>query len=146
MVLFRSGLLACLLASTSYAFAFKPTAQQRTGVSNRPAVNLSMSGGSTAIPDLKAPPAIYEGAVAAGAGEFGMELSFFSDRCWWILIIHWPPAFSLYHSQGRRSLGQNFQAWYCCWMSHWIWILPCYYRGWSLSHDRGGQPWPSKGS
>mmetsp|Transcript_41883 Transcript_41883/g.75482 ORF Transcript_41883/g.75482 Transcript_41883/m.75482 type:complete len:313 (-) Transcript_41883:214-1152(-) len=69
MVLFRSGLLACLLASTSYAFAFKPTAQQRTGVANRPAVNLSMSGGATAIPDLKAPPAIYEGAVAAGAAK-----------------------------------------------------------------------------
>lgn len=78
MVLFRSGLVTCLLASTSYAFAFKPTtpsyAQQRsvatTTSNNRVPVNLSMSGGSSATPDLKAPPAIYEGAVAAGAGEY----------------------------------------------------------------------------
>lgn len=67
MVLFRSGLLTCLLASTSYAFAFKPTAQppsytQRSSV-------LSMSGGASAIPDLKAPAALYEGAIAAGAAK-----------------------------------------------------------------------------
>lgn len=74
MALIRSGLLACLLASTSYAFAFKPTThtpsytQQRTNV-NRAPVNLSMSGGADAVPDLKAPPAIYEGAVAAGAAK-----------------------------------------------------------------------------
>ena len=70
MAHFRSGLLACLLATTS-AFAFKPTTQplsQRT-VQNRPPVNLSMSGGASAVPDLKAPPAIYEGAVAAGAAK-----------------------------------------------------------------------------
>ncbi len=74
MVLFRSGLITCLLATTSYAFAFKPSTthapssfatQQR-----RAPVNLSMSGGASAVPDLKAPPAIYEGAVAAGAGKF----------------------------------------------------------------------------
>jgi len=74
MVLFRSGLVTCLLASTSYAFAFKPTTpsytQQRSVANNRVPVNLSMSGGSSATPDLKAPPAIYEGAVAAGAGEY----------------------------------------------------------------------------
>ena len=83
MVLFRSGLVTCLLASTSYAFAFKPTtpsyAQQRsvttTTSNNRVPVNLSMSGGSSATPDLKAPPAIYEGAVAAGAGKY-LLLSF----------------------------------------------------------------------
>lgn len=74
MALIRSGLLACLLASTSYAFAFKPNTQvtslsQRTNVPNRAPVNLSMSGGASAVPDLKAPPAIYEGAVAAGTGE-----------------------------------------------------------------------------
>jgi hypothetical protein len=74
MVLFRSGLFACLLASTSYAFAFKPTThspslyQQSDATNKRALVNLSMSGGASAIPDLKAPPAIYEGAVAAGAG------------------------------------------------------------------------------
>lgn len=71
MVLFRSGLVTCLLATTSYAFAFKPTTHppsyaQRNSVSN---VNLSMSGGASAVPDLKAPPAIYEGAVAAGAAK-----------------------------------------------------------------------------
>lgn len=70
MVLVRSGLITCLLASTSYAFAFKPSthstslAQQKQGL-----VNLTMSGGANMVPDLKAPPAIYEGAVAAGAGE-----------------------------------------------------------------------------
>ena len=77
MVLFRSGLIACLLASSSYAFAFKPTthsssfAQQSNATHKRAPVNLSMSGGASAlpIPDLKTPPAIYEGAVAAGAGS-----------------------------------------------------------------------------
>mmetsp|Transcript_24220 Transcript_24220/g.39360 ORF Transcript_24220/g.39360 Transcript_24220/m.39360 type:complete len:319 (+) Transcript_24220:67-1023(+) len=75
MVLFRSGLIACLLASTSSAFAFKPTAQppafaQRNNApSTRAPVNLSMSGGADAVPDLKAPPAIYAGAVAAGAAK-----------------------------------------------------------------------------
>jgi len=74
MAIFRSGFLTCLLASTSYAFAFKPTtqspsyAQQRTNA-NRLPVNLSMSGGTSAVPDLKAPAAIYEGAVAAGAAK-----------------------------------------------------------------------------
>lgn len=67
MALFRSGLLACLLASSSYAFAFKPTAN--TQPLTRAPVNLSMSGGASAVPDLKAPPAIYEGAVAAGAAK-----------------------------------------------------------------------------
>jgi len=74
MVLFRSGLLSCLFACTSYAFAFKPTAKppsysQRPYLPNRPPVNLSMSGGASAVPDLKAPAAIYEGAVAAGAAK-----------------------------------------------------------------------------
>ena len=77
MVLFRSGLLTCLLASTSYAFAFNPTspayAQQRSvatvPTNNRVPVNLSMSGGDASVPDLKAPPAIYAGAVGAGAGK-----------------------------------------------------------------------------
>ena len=52
MTLFRSGLLACLLASTSYAFAFKPNTQlsQRTSIPNRAPVNLSMSGGIDGIP------------------------------------------------------------------------------------------------
>lgn len=65
MAVFRSCLLACLLASSS-AFAFKPNAQP---LAQRAPVNLSMSGGSSAVPDLKAPPAIYEGAVAAGAAK-----------------------------------------------------------------------------
>lgn len=74
MVPFRSGLLTCLLASTSSAFAFKPVthstsfAQQHGTTINRAPVNLSMSGGQVAVPDLKPPAAIYEGAVAAGAG------------------------------------------------------------------------------
>lgn len=72
MVLFRSGLITCLLASTSYAFAFKPTTQTPAFAQQRNArapVNLNMSGGASAVPDLKAPPAIYEGAVAAGAAK-----------------------------------------------------------------------------
>ena len=56
MVSFRSSLLACLLASTSYAFAVKPATQslafaQRSGPTRT--VNLNMSGGSTSVPDLK---------------------------------------------------------------------------------------------
>jgi hypothetical protein len=81
MVPVRSGLLTCLLASTSSAFAFKPVthstsfAQQHgTGISRAP-TNLSMSGGQIAVLDLKPPAAIYEGAVAAGAGAY--MLSFF---------------------------------------------------------------------
>jgi len=75
MVPFRSGLLTCLLASTSSAFAFKPVtystsfAQQHGTTINRAPVNLSMSGGQVAVPDLKPPAAIYEGAVAAGAAK-----------------------------------------------------------------------------
>ena len=74
MVPFRSGLLTCLLASTSSAFAFKPVthstslSQQHGTAINRLPVNLRMSGGQIAVPDLKPPAAIYEGAVAAGAG------------------------------------------------------------------------------
>ena len=68
MALFRFGLLACLLASTSYAFAFKPTAPAQRSLATRAPVNLSMSGGQAAVPDLKPPPALYEGAVAAGQG------------------------------------------------------------------------------
>jgi len=75
MVPFRSGLLTCLLASTSSAFAFKPVthstsfAQQHGTTINRAPVNLSMSGGQVAVPDLKPPAAIYEGAVVAGAAK-----------------------------------------------------------------------------
>jgi len=43
-------------------------AQQHGAAINRAHVNLSMSGGQVAVPDLKPPAAIYEGAVAAGAG------------------------------------------------------------------------------
>ena len=58
MVSFHSGLLSCLLATTSYAFAVKPITQSpafthgRHGATRVP-VNLSMSGGSQAVPDLK---------------------------------------------------------------------------------------------
>lgn len=72
MVSFRSSLFVGLLASSS-AFAVKPASTslaftQRTS-STRAPVNLSMSGGASVVPDLKAPPAIYEGAVAAGAAK-----------------------------------------------------------------------------
>jgi len=66
MVVLRAGLLAGLLASTSSAFAFKPTGAT---YAQRSPVHLSMSGGASAVPDLKAPAAIYEGAVAAGAAK-----------------------------------------------------------------------------
>jgi len=75
MVPFRSGLLTCLLASRSSAFAFKPAthstslSQQHGTAINRLPVNLKMSGGQIAVPDLKPPAAIYEGAVAAGAAK-----------------------------------------------------------------------------
>jgi len=81
MVSFRPALLACFMASGS-AFAFRPTnvyssqppsttsdSTSDSKPSNRMRVNLAMSGGSDAVPDLKAPPAIYEGAVAAGASK-----------------------------------------------------------------------------
>eukprot|EP00956_Cyclotella_meneghiniana_P019086 scaffold32409_cov66-Cyclotella_meneghiniana.AAC.4 len=74
MVSFRSGLLSCLLATTSYAFAVKPISQSPAFThgshgATRVPVNLSMSGGSQAVPDLKTPAAIYDGAVAAGAAK-----------------------------------------------------------------------------
>mmetsp|Transcript_15591 Transcript_15591/g.33686 ORF Transcript_15591/g.33686 Transcript_15591/m.33686 type:complete len:319 (+) Transcript_15591:87-1043(+) len=75
MVSFYSSLLACLLASTSAAFAVKPVTQsiafthRPSSSTQRTPVNLSMSGGASVVPDLKAPPAIYEGAVAAGAAK-----------------------------------------------------------------------------
>jgi len=79
MVSFRSALLACLMGSSS-AFAFKlhsnpahptvhSTQSPSTSKSNRAPVNLSMSGGADAVPDLKAPAAIYAGAVAAGTAK-----------------------------------------------------------------------------
>mmetsp|Transcript_16553 Transcript_16553/g.32308 ORF Transcript_16553/g.32308 Transcript_16553/m.32308 type:complete len:316 (+) Transcript_16553:177-1124(+) len=72
MVSFRSSLLVCLLASSSYAFAVKPAAQSLAFTQRNAAAsssNLNMSSGSGSVPDLKAPPAIYEGAVAAGAAK-----------------------------------------------------------------------------
>lgn len=66
MVSFSTLLTYCLLQGTS-AFAFKPTPTR--DVANRVPVNLSMSGGASSVPDLKAPPAIYEGAVAAGTAK-----------------------------------------------------------------------------
>lgn len=56
MISFRSSLLACLLASSS-AFAVKPASTslaftQRSTAMRAP-VNLSMSGGASAVPDLK---------------------------------------------------------------------------------------------
>ena len=58
MVSFRSGLLSCLLATTSYAFAVKPISQSPAFThgshgATRVPVNLSMPGGSQAVPDLK---------------------------------------------------------------------------------------------
>lgn len=58
MVSFRSSLLPCFLATTSYAFAIKPHAQSPafTHRSNTPSSTSSipmMSGGSTATLDLK---------------------------------------------------------------------------------------------
>eukprot|EP00804_Cyclotella_cryptica_P013113 CCRYP_002381-RC/>CCRYP_002381-RC protein AED:0.05 eAED:0.05 QI:297/1/1/1/0.66/0.5/4/326/301 len=75
MVSFRSSLLLpCFLATTSYALAITPNAQSPafTRRSNAPPSAsrvMMMSGGSTATPDLKAPAAIYDGAVAAGAAK-----------------------------------------------------------------------------
>ena len=56
MISFRSSLFACLLASSS-AFAVKPAYTtpaftQRSSATRAP-VNLSMSGGASAVPDLK---------------------------------------------------------------------------------------------
>ena len=56
------AILLCLLAANSSA-AFAVTESRAM----RPA--LRMSGGSDAIPDLKPPPALYQGAVAAGAAK-----------------------------------------------------------------------------
>jgi formate/nitrite transporter len=58
----RSLVLFCLLAAGSSAFAVpqKPTFSTKS-------VALEMTGG--AVPELKPPPALYEGAVAAGAAK-----------------------------------------------------------------------------
>jgi len=76
-MLTRSAVLALLLAASSYAFAVQPhvnptfiktpgsAALRTTGG----AAALKMSGGDAPPPDLKAPPALYEGAVAAGAAK-----------------------------------------------------------------------------
>lgn len=59
MVSFYSSLLACLLASTSAAFAVKPVTQSMafthrpSSSTQRTPVNLSMSGGASVVPDLK---------------------------------------------------------------------------------------------
>lgn len=58
MVSFRSSLLPCFLATTSYAFAIKPHAQSpafthRSNVPSSTSGIPMMSGGSTATPDLK---------------------------------------------------------------------------------------------
>lgn len=59
MVSFRSALLSCLLATTSYAFAVQPITQtpafsrRSNAGATRVPVNLSMSGGAQTVPDLK---------------------------------------------------------------------------------------------
>lgn len=70
----RTALLFCLLAGTSSAFAVHHHSQQlpRGGFSaRRVAVQMSSGGGGgdTAVPELKPPPALYQGAVAAGAAK-----------------------------------------------------------------------------
>lgn len=76
MVSFRSGLLSCLLATTSYAFAVKPITQspafthRSNAASARVPVNLSMSGGSQAVPDLKVSISLKIHGVASIPGRY----------------------------------------------------------------------------
>lgn len=65
-MLFFKNLLVCLLAGSSAAFAVQ---QPQSPVMKRHPT-LRMSGGADApVPDLKAPPALYAGAVAAGTAK-----------------------------------------------------------------------------
>lgn len=67
MTLHRT-LVLCLLSSCASALAVQPPSMMAKST----ALKMS-SGGSAppAVPDLKAPPALYEGAVAAGAAKAG---------------------------------------------------------------------------
>lgn len=60
-------LLLCLLASSSAAFVPEP--QRSTFAARQVAVQMSSGGGGSAeaVPELKPPAALYQGAVAAGA-------------------------------------------------------------------------------
>ena len=75
----RTSLLFCLLAGTSSAFAVHHH-QEATAPAfsaRRVAVQMSGGGGSdvVVVPDLKAPPALYQGAVTAGAAKANAPFS-----------------------------------------------------------------------
>jgi len=65
----RIAFLVCLLAATSAAFAVTQPHQHAASSPVRP---IMMSGGA-AVPDLKPPASLYEGAVAAGAAKAGAD-------------------------------------------------------------------------
>eukprot|EP00977_Amphora_coffeiformis_P003058 scaffold578_cov167-Amphora_coffeaeformis.AAC.5 len=78
----KTTLLFCLLAGSSAAFAVpqpQPFSATTSSLSSTwTSSALRMSGGSDAaapVPDLKAPPALYQGAVAAGAAKAAAPLS-----------------------------------------------------------------------
>ena len=80
-MLSKSTLLLCLLAGSSAAFAVpqpQPFSATASSSSTWTSSALRMSGGGDAAaptPDLKAPPALYQGAVAAGAAKAAAPFS-----------------------------------------------------------------------
>ena len=60
--------LGLLAAQSSYAFG-KPSFTPQSTLSASTSSALRMSGGQAAPADLKPPPALYEGAVAAGVAK-----------------------------------------------------------------------------
>lgn len=68
--MFIKSILASALLASSTATAFHgPATNVIKSTSKHTASALHMSGGTLAAPALKAPPALYEGAVAAGAAK-----------------------------------------------------------------------------
>lgn len=82
-MLSKTTLLLCLLAGSSAAFAVRqPQPLARTVVASAttdtrtpPSVLRTSGGAADAPPDLKAPPALYQGAVAAGAAKAAAPFS-----------------------------------------------------------------------
>ena len=73
MMLSKLTLLLCLLAGSA-AFSL-PQPQPKTVAWSSSALSLSSGGADAPPPDLKPPPALYQGAVAAGAAKAAAPLS-----------------------------------------------------------------------
>lgn len=67
VAILRSAVFAGLLSSSSYAFAIQPLQAPPSFIARSTA--MQMSGGSVVEAELKAPPALYQGAIAAGTAK-----------------------------------------------------------------------------